>query len=45
MPYKSFEEYNMKVTEDVKNRYRNIIKDLGEDTKRDGLIKSPERKI
>ncbi|WP_339895361.1 GTP cyclohydrolase I FolE [uncultured Algibacter sp.] len=43
MPYKSFEEYNMKVTEDVKNRYKNIIKDLGEDTKRDGLIKTPER--
>jgi GTP cyclohydrolase I len=43
MPYKSFEEYNMKVTEDVKTRYENIIKDLGEDTSRDGLIKTPER--
>ncbi|PWH82083.1 GTP cyclohydrolase I FolE [Algibacter marinivivus] len=43
MPYKSFEEYNMKVTDDVKDRYKNIIKDLGEDTKRDGLIKTPER--
>ena len=30
MPYKSFEEYNMKVTDDVKDRYENIIKDLGE---------------
>ena len=43
MPYKSFEEYNMKVTDDVKSRYENIIKDLGEDTKRDGLLKTPER--
>ncbi|NNC50097.1 MAG: GTP cyclohydrolase I FolE [Flaviramulus sp.] len=43
MPYKSFEEYNMKVTDDVKDRYENIIKDLGEDTKRDGLLKTPER--
>ncbi|MGC1206175.1 MAG: GTP cyclohydrolase I FolE [Flavobacteriaceae bacterium] len=43
MPYKSFEEYNMKVTDDVKTRYKNIIEDLGEDTARDGLIKTPER--
>ncbi len=43
MPYKSFEEYNMKVTDDVKNRYKNIIEDLGENTERDGLLKTPER--
>ncbi len=43
MPYKSFEEYNMKVTDDVKDRYEDIIKDLGEDVKRDGLLKTPER--
>ena len=43
MPYKNFEEYNIKVTDDVKNRYRNIITDLGEDISRDGLEKSPER--
>ena len=43
MPYKSFEEYNMQVTDDVKDRYKEIIKDLGEDTKRDGLVKTPER--
>lgn len=43
MAYKSFEEYNMKVTDDVKTRYKNIIEDLGEDTTRDGLIKTPER--
>lgn len=43
MPYKSFEEYNMKVTDDVKARYKDIIEDLGEDTTRDGLLKTPER--
>ena len=43
MPYKNFEEYNIKVTDDVKNRYRNIITDLGEDISRDGLEKTPER--
>ena len=43
MPYKKFEEYNIKVTDDVKNRYKNIIEDLGEDTSREGLIKTPER--
>ncbi|GAA4885473.1 GTP cyclohydrolase I FolE [Flaviramulus aquimarinus] len=43
MPYKSFEEYSLQVTDDVKQRYKNIIKDLGEDTKREGLLKTPER--
>lgn len=43
MPYKNLEEYNQKVTEDVKKRYENIIEDLGEDTKREGLLKTPER--
>jgi GTP cyclohydrolase I len=43
MPYKSFEEYNIKVTDDVKSSYENIIKDLGEDTSREGLLKTPER--
>jgi GTP cyclohydrolase I len=43
MPYKQFEEYNIQVTDDVKNRYKQIIEDLGEDTSRDGLLKTPER--
>ncbi|KJD33010.1 GTP cyclohydrolase [Tamlana nanhaiensis] len=43
MPYNKFEEYNMQVTDDVKERYKNIIDDLGEDTKREGLLKTPER--
>lgn len=43
MPYKKFEEYNIKVTDDVKARYRSIIKDLGEDPSREGLLSTPER--
>ena len=43
MPYKKFEEYNIQVTDDVKERYKKIIEDLGENTKRDGLLKTPER--
>ncbi|WP_299385425.1 GTP cyclohydrolase I FolE [uncultured Lacinutrix sp.] len=43
MAYKQFEEYNIKVTDDVTERYKSIIEDLGEDTKREGLIKTPER--
>ncbi|MFS4483122.1 GTP cyclohydrolase I FolE [Hyunsoonleella sp. 2307UL5-6] len=43
MPYKNLEEYNLEVTEGVKERYKRIIEDLGEDTKREGLLKTPER--
>lgn len=43
MPYKKFEEYNIKVTDDVKDRYKSIIEDLGEDPDREGLHKTPER--
>ncbi|WP_055444712.1 GTP cyclohydrolase I FolE [Lacinutrix himadriensis] len=43
MPYKQFEEYNIDVTEGIKNQFKNIIEDLGEDTQRDGLLKTPER--
>ena len=43
MPYKKFEEYNIKVTDDVTDRYKKIIEDLGEDMSRDGLKKTPER--
>lgn len=43
MSYKKLEEYNIKVTDDVKERYKNIIKDLGENTERNGLLDTPER--
>lgn len=43
MPYKKFEEYNIKVTESVKKNFESIIDDLGEDTSREGIVKTPER--
>ena len=43
MPYRKLEEYNIQVTDDVKERYKNIIKDLGEDSERNGLLDTPER--
>jgi len=43
MAYNSFEEYSTQVTEDVKDKYKSIIEELGEDTQREGLQKTPER--
>lgn len=43
MPYRKLEEYNIKVTDDVKERYKNIITDLGENPSRNGLRDTPER--
>jgi len=42
-PYKQFEEYNIDIRDEVKNRYKSIISDLGEDVTREGIIKTPER--
>lgn len=42
-PYRQFEEYNIDVKEDVKDRYKAIITDLGEDVTREGIVKTPER--
>jgi len=43
MPYRKFEEYNIEVTDEVKKNFESIIDHLGEDTSRDGIIKTPER--
>lgn len=43
MPYRKLEEYNIKVTNEVKDRYKTIIEELGENTEREGLVKTPER--
>jgi GTP cyclohydrolase I len=43
MPYRKFEEYNIEVTDEVKNSFASIIDKLGEDTQREGIIKTPER--
>lgn len=42
-PYKSLEEYNLEITNDVKERYSKIIEEIGEDVTREGLMKTPER--
>jgi len=42
-PYKSLEEYNIKITNEVKERYSRIISEIGEDVDREGLVKTPER--
>ncbi len=42
-PYKSLEEYNINITNDVKDRYSKIIDEIGEDINREGLKKTPER--
>lgn len=43
MPYRQFEEYNIQVTDDVKDKFKAIIADLGEDVEREGILKTPER--
>ncbi len=42
-PYQNLEEYNMNITNEVKERYSKIIDEIGEDVKREGLQKTPER--
>lgn len=43
MSYQKFEEYNMEVKDDIMQKYISIIDSLGEDVKRQGLVKTPER--
>ncbi len=42
-PYRNLEEYNIEITNEVKDHFAKIMGDLGEDVTREGLIKTPER--
>lgn len=39
----NFEDFNNEITEKIKEQYKSIISDLGEDNSREGLLKTPER--
>lgn len=41
--YKIIEKYNQEVTEELTENFKNIINQLGEDTQREGIVKTPER--
>jgi GTP cyclohydrolase I len=43
MSFKIFEEYNQAFVEDVKDSYLSILKNVGENPERDGIVKTPER--
>jgi len=43
MAYKKEEKYDSKVTKSLMNHYEKVLGDLGEDPKREGLLKTPER--
>jgi GTP cyclohydrolase I len=41
--YKKIDQYNEKLVESISGMYKNIIKDVGENQSRDGLLKTPVR--
>ena len=43
MAYRKIEEYDQDVTDDLIKDYTHILKLLGEDPTREGLVKTPER--
>ena len=41
--YKKEESYNTEITDSLKEKYQDILTEIGENPKRDGLLKTPER--
>jgi GTP cyclohydrolase I len=42
-PYQHLEEYNIEITNEVREHFARILEDLGENADREGLVKTPER--
>lgn len=42
-PYRNLEEYNIEITNEVREHFSKILEDLGENGAREGLLKTPER--
>ena len=43
MSYKTYEEYSQPYVDEIKSNYESILKNIGEDTTRNGIVKTPER--
>lgn len=41
--YKKIDQYNDKLVESISDMYKNILDDVGEDSQREGLVKTPVR--
>lgn len=41
--YQKIDRYNLKIVTDIASKYRVILEDMGENPKREGLLKTPER--
>jgi GTP cyclohydrolase I len=41
--YKKIDRYNLKLIDNIASKYKNILNAIGENTEREGLLKTPER--
>jgi GTP cyclohydrolase I len=43
LAYHKIESFDQDITDNLKDRYRSVLENLGEDPEREGLLKTPER--